>query len=370
MKKIILLIMIVLLSFNVFGALTDNLIGYYKMDNTTGNVSNEVVGLSNLIMGGTVGSTTDAVIGTARGYISPSGYFTSSKTSWVLNSNASIAMWVKFNESQLVNNGYVYLAGSGYDANADSMSLLIEYVNATKLFRWKMYDRNGAEYNAYFNATPINLSKWYSIICVYNGSSKVGSIYVDGVIGVNATNLNTNSKATTNTFQIGTSDTFFNGQRIIVDEVGVWNRTLLPEEILQLYNNKAGLTYPFIRYLNFTTTIPLNTTYTFNTTPTFYGMVNNYYGSYDVNLIINNTIKATLTNVTNGSISLQTTTLTSGAEYLWWFNGTDNLNSSNYFVSEMRNIYIAGASGGTTNPVKTCIFNPNKIGLNDITGCI
>jgi hypothetical protein len=40
----------------------------------------------------------------------------------------------------------------------------------------------------------------------------------------------------------GIEDGFWDGY---IDEVGIWNKTLSPNEVTLLYNNNIGLTYPF-----------------------------------------------------------------------------------------------------------------------------
>jgi len=90
--------------------------------------------------------------------------------------------------------------------------------------------------------TSVGDTNWHMITGIYTGTSGRGLIYLDGnIVG----NESDGSITTGNTsLFIGNSsinnNADFDG---IIDEIGVWNRTLSSSEISDLYNNGSGLVY-------------------------------------------------------------------------------------------------------------------------------
>ena len=84
---------------------------------------------------------------------------------------------------------------------------------------------------------------WFQWVLVDNPSAQTTTLYINGVpVGTNAY---TAADSTTSTLEIGGyagTSSLFKG---LIDEVGVWNRTLSGTEVTTLYNSGAGLQYPF-----------------------------------------------------------------------------------------------------------------------------
>lgn len=95
--------------------------------------------------------------------------------------------------------------------------------------------------------SKIPTSKWMHIVFTFDGTYV--RIYLDGVL--NATSIDFSA------YTPRTNSTQFNLGRLVdsslyyywfdgkVDEVGIWNRTLNSTEISELYNSDAGFQYPF-----------------------------------------------------------------------------------------------------------------------------
>jgi len=97
----------------------------------------------------------------------------------------------------------------------------------------------------YNGTTALGSNNWYHVVSVFNSTADTLSLYVNGshVITdyISAGTRNANSVAG---LQLGrrwndVAD-YFHG---MIDEVGIWNRSLSQTEITQLYNEGTGVTY-------------------------------------------------------------------------------------------------------------------------------
>lgn len=95
-------------------------------------------------------------------------------------------------------------------------------------------------------------NSWHHIIAIYNRTNKIMSLYIDGMfinIASHSSGLPTNNK----NYVIGANamgkEGFDGGKggsegaKERIDEVGIWNRVLSYEEVLELYNSGKGLGY-------------------------------------------------------------------------------------------------------------------------------
>jgi hypothetical protein len=94
---------------------------------------------------------------------------------------------------------------------------------------------------------------WYHVVIVMTRSTKKVDFYVNGAQqGTQQSITNTIGTDTTSKLFIGVhcrdganvpgSNRYFDG---LIDEVGVWGRTLSAAEVTSLYNGGSGLAYPF-----------------------------------------------------------------------------------------------------------------------------
>jgi hypothetical protein len=99
-------------------------------------------------------------------------------------------------------------------------------------------DTNGVN-----GTTVIPINKWSHIVGTYDGA--IVNIYFNGVLNGKST-ISVSALSSTNPLSIGAKANgggdFFPGA---INDVGVWNRILTASEVTQLYNDGAGLTYPF-----------------------------------------------------------------------------------------------------------------------------
>ena len=121
--------------------------------------------------------------------------------------------------------------------------------NLIACYTWndgKMYIdlRNGSTtYGQFDYSTVITAGEWFHLAMVFDGSgvdnaSKL-KLYINGslqTLSYNGT-LPTSTNATQGDFTIGTSQGFVYEWNGYIDEVAIWNKTLTPTEITEIYNS-------------------------------------------------------------------------------------------------------------------------------------
>jgi pimeloyl-ACP methyl ester carboxylesterase len=92
----------------------------------------------------------------------------------------------------------------------------------------------------------ISANQWHHLIFVYNATQGSAEVYADGVsLGV-LSGFPTSVADCSAEFTVGarqdslSKSYYFDG---LIDELGIWNRVLTPEEVARLYNNGVGIPY-------------------------------------------------------------------------------------------------------------------------------
>ena len=238
-KQIILLFVLILVGILVSSFVSANLnsglVAYYNF-NQTGNLTDQVFGIMN--------SSTDTV---------------ESKTATGINNNA----W----EFVAVNDDKVDMMptnlGSMGGANPRTINAWVKIDDASSYDAVFSYGASGIgeEMTAAFRTDNIlslwgssadspDISfttvggVWYMFTAIYNGT--YGFLYVNGT---NMWNGSLTWNTATTSFVIGDritnpgDSTNYDG---VIDEMGMWNRTLTDNELLELYNNGVGKFPPFV----------------------------------------------------------------------------------------------------------------------------
>lgn len=91
----------------------------------------------------------------------------------------------------------------------------------------------------------MNTGTFYHLVLVYTASAGTVTVYKDGSSLGDITSQNTSIANSSADFVIGSTDAT-SGLTGVVDEVGIWNRTLTSGEVTSLYNGGAGFAYPFV----------------------------------------------------------------------------------------------------------------------------
>jgi len=219
-------------------ALTDNLVSYWKLDESSGNAADSV-GSNTLTNNNSTAYATGKINNGADFENSSSQYLSiadGTQSGLDITGDLSISFWWK-PESHT---GFTWLV-SKYLIAGNQRSYGVYYDTGNTLYF--VFSNNGtATSGAGYSFTPSD-GTWYHIVIAYN-SSGVQTIYVNG------SSIGTTSSLATSIFNSsadfwvggGNNDPDVDG---VIDEVGIWSRTLTEVEVGQLYNLTSGLQYPF-----------------------------------------------------------------------------------------------------------------------------
>ena len=223
-------------------ALTDNLVNYWKFDETSGSTASDSVGTNN----GTL-SNTRVFSGAAAGKINTCADFTQGDDNITMTSvgatktgnNHAISLWIWIPSSfssDVTRRGFF-----GWDSNQWTAVLMKETDN-------KLYFRvlDSGAWETVGSTSAYNGNAWNHVVGLmnYNGTSY---LYLNGSLIGTGQACTGQQTGRVNTAKFGLSYQYFDAQgRVKVDEVGVWKRTLTTDEIASLYNSGNGFAYPFV----------------------------------------------------------------------------------------------------------------------------
>ncbi len=225
-------------------ALTDNIVSYWKFDESSGNASDSVgsLTLTNTSVtydAGKINNGADCGTG-----VSSNVGFVGGTPVWNMAGSTakSMAFWFKPN------------------ANATAFARIIDWrrsATSSGEFTMAYYDDSGYKLQGYLNGntfsytTTLTVDTWYHIAMTCDASNSV-KIYI------NASQVTT---GTWGTAGAGSNFTQINGANgsmsggfsgpFSFDEMGVWNRELSGSEVTSLYNGGTGIQYPFITAITF-----------------------------------------------------------------------------------------------------------------------
>lgn len=221
--------------------LNDNLVAYWKMDESTGSTRNDSKNSNNLSDNNTVVSVSGKIVNAAQ-FASATGNYLSIADAPDLSMGSgvrfTIACWVNI---QTKNGNGIWGKWEG-EAGKREYRLFFTDVgggNYQMSFQVRQLDDGG---NAIVQATTfgnVPTSTWFFVACRYDGS----------VISISVNAGTADTTAFSLDVQDGTSP-FYVGRAVVgdpssdttVDEMGVWKRALSDAEVTQLYNSGSGKT--------------------------------------------------------------------------------------------------------------------------------
>lgn len=224
--------------------LDSNLVAYWKMDEETDLLMDSAGSDNNGHPQGA--AIIPGIIGKGRTFNGTSDYINidTGNTFKFGSGDFSYSAWIKINSldnSTLSgNNGRIV----GDDANGNALKALV-YEKGNKIAFW-CRDTSGNTIHA-LSDTTVNDDRWHHIVAVRQGQA--GLLFIDGR-PVNSARAGPSALGSCDagaSHDIGARNTnprslFFQGS---IDEVGVWNRALSAENVLFIYNNGQGRSYPF-----------------------------------------------------------------------------------------------------------------------------
>lgn len=208
-------------------ALTDNIVSYWKLDESSGNASDSVG--SNTATNVGIATYSAGKINNGVNLDGSSQYFTFDTCPQTGNGSFSISAWVKADTLGSAN----CIVSFGTSSTSQAIT----------------FDLRGSKLYADFyagttvtGATTLSTATWYFVVLTFDGTNI--RLYLNA--SLDATSANTSANIVDGSGAIGrafwASGNYFDG---LVDEIGLWSRALSGSEITQLYNSGTGLQYPF-----------------------------------------------------------------------------------------------------------------------------
>jgi len=205
-------------------ALADNLVSYWKLDESSGNASDSV--------GSNTLTNTSATY--SAGKINNGAVFngSSSKLNATISgtSTFTISCWIKPDNVTTEQ----YIATRRNTSNNANYGLTILTTGKVR-----MNSYNGSTSGEFDSSTTLSTGTYYHIVAVFNGSSSI--LYINGSSDATGT-VQTHTSGSD--FFVGANSTlsYYDG---MTDEVGIWSRALSSTEVTSLYNSGNGISYSF-----------------------------------------------------------------------------------------------------------------------------
>lgn len=234
-------------------ALVDNLVSYWAMDESSdgsGAVTRVDSHASNDLTDTNTTASGTGIISNGADFETSNNEVLSisdaSQTGLDLTGDLSISMWVSF-ESLLSSSTDRFVIGKWGSAGNRGYALALYNNAGTYQMEW-LISNNGTTISAGTPNLPAapTTNQLYHWVLVYDASAGTTDYWVDNSSLTQTTGMHNSINNNAIDFQIGGMAAVASPRHDgIIDEVGIWNRTLTTDEVAELYNSGAGLAYPF-----------------------------------------------------------------------------------------------------------------------------
>ena len=353
MKRILYLVLFLLLLIvvpNVNANLTDGIVSYYGFDEMSGSSTFDSLKLYNGTITGASFDNTTKLLGNSSFDVgsTSNNYYTQideDALSFITNTHSefTISTWVYSTTDGV----WQSIWGAGILAG-DAHAFNVKKRGDNNFIRARLFGSSATGIEITTNTT-IPTNEWHHIVFVGFGNG-TAHIYQNGIL-TGGTSVTSQSAGAFQRYVIGnrgrTASTAFGG---LIDEYGVWNRSLNSTEISSLYNNGEGIFYPFI-----TEPEPTLKDVTFEARD---NVTNDRIGAL---LSINGVGQGTITSISTITIN--------NMNYSNLFNFTFTNTSTSYTTSEYFNVNISNISlfTGYLDPVNVSEPEPEPVNLTNIS---
>lgn len=222
-------------------ALIDNLISYWKLDESSGNAADSVGGntLTNtgvVYTTGKINNGADFEAGDAGDKLEIAD---GSQSGLDITGNISVSLWVKLESAP----GGDYILFSKWNATGNQRGYQMWYQPGTINFQ---ISSDGSNSDLYSVSQTLTAGSWYHLAFTWKASTSQGEWYVNGTNTASPTGALTAIFNNTASFVLGNyAATIGEDYDGIIDEVGIWPRALTSTEVTTLYNGGAGCQHSF-----------------------------------------------------------------------------------------------------------------------------
>ncbi len=220
-------------------ALKDNLVSYWKLDESSGNAADSV-GSNTLINTNTVTYS--------AGLINNGANFSSSNTNKMLNVATAIVsaggdmtmnVWVKLLAEKAIDGSqWTFIS---MDTGTLGEQYGVTYDDSAGSRRLSGYVYDGVAVQRISENINLGTSNWHMMTLSRSGTTLT---FYDNAVSVGTYTIVRSLTAPSN-FSLAAADGNSNYASSLEDECGVWSRALSGAEITSLYNGGLGVQYPF-----------------------------------------------------------------------------------------------------------------------------
>lgn len=219
-------------------ALTDNLVSYWKLDESSGNAADAHA--SNTLTNNGSTAYAAAKINNGADLDGSNDYFSRAAQTWGVANEWSWQLWVK--ADSFVGNPRILFLSTGTSGSSFYNNVTFGIASTGSVFFQNYNSTGGTIKNATYGTLVI--STWYHLVGTWDGTTM--KLYVDGSEVTLTFDVN-NSGTMTDTsraWYIGATNSgtaLYDG---LLDEIGVWSRAITASEVTSLFNGGSGLAYP------------------------------------------------------------------------------------------------------------------------------
>jgi len=228
-------------------ALIDNLVSYWKLDESSGNAADSVGSntLTNTNSATYSAGKINNGVAVAR---ASSQYLTitdATQSGLDITGSLSFSFWMK--PSSQADARAIF---AKYNTTGNQMAYQFRVGASSGLAFWADLSSNGSAVTQVQGGTVTwNNGTWYHIVFVYTASAGTVDCYSNGSNITTLSGFPTSLFNSSANFNLGVGllagGEYFDG---MIDEAGIWSRALTSTEVTELYNSGAGLAYPFTTY--------------------------------------------------------------------------------------------------------------------------
>lgn len=225
-------------------ALTDNLQGYWELEEASSTRLDSTANNNDLTEHGTggVGQGTGIIDNCADFEKDDGDYLDISdgaQTGLDMTGDFTISMWVKSETQPATSNQNALITKEDQSGN-NGYSIFYHDTLGVRT----CVSNSGNECKS-FSGVDLTNGTFFHLVFRFTDSSKEHSLWVDGVEETTQTGTKT-PPDTANAFVLGADVMGGTNHDGLIDEVGIWDRALTDAEIADLYNGGAGLAYPLV----------------------------------------------------------------------------------------------------------------------------
>lgn len=222
-------------------ALTDQLISFWKLNESSGNAADSV-GTKTLTNTGSVAYST-GIYGNAAVFDGTAKYLNNAAEPGIANGAWTISAWVKFSALPSGQNFFVVSIGDA----VHNLTYNVYYrEDGSKRLRVERV-RDGVAVATAEEVVTLSTGTWYFLTATFDGTNLI--LYRNASNVASTTQSGDGGSGTTAGTVIGATTGLTQYATMSVDAVGVWTRAISSGEVTTLYNAGVGtsaIEYPFV----------------------------------------------------------------------------------------------------------------------------